>query len=183
MMTATLGASAAPLSQATRPAPQSAIAVGHALFTDLVNQDGAAARPLFFPEAAYVAMKTGQIPNPSSDYVDRLLAFYSLDEVAYHRYLVTGGQPRLLRVLVNVSQAQWIAPNVCENNVGYWHQPPIRLVYVQRGVVKSVAIDSLSSWRGHFYIVHLGPNPRPVNIGTVDLPERGPGLPGPAGGC
>jgi len=170
-------------SQTTRPTNENAVELGTALFSDLVTANAKVASTLFFPESAYVEMKTGQLPNPAADYTNRLLAFYSLDEAAYHRYLTAGGQPRLLRVLSDPSQAQWIAPGVCENNVGYWHQPPIRLVYRQRGVVKSVAIDSLISWRGRFFVVHLGPNPRPVNVGTVDQPERGAGLPGPAGGC
>ena len=172
-----------PANQATRPTPQSAQQLGRTLFADLLTQHWASAQSLFFPASAYVEMKTGQLPNPSADYHDRLLAFFTLDELAYYHYLTAGGPSRLVRVLVNPSQAQWIPAHVCENNVGYWHQPPIRLVYEQRGVVKSVAIDSLISWRGTFYVVHLGPNPRPVNIGTVDQPERGPGVPGPAGGC
>ena len=39
------------------------------------------------------------------------------------------------------------------------------------------------SWRGEWYVVHLGPNPRPTNTGTVDMPALGPGTPGSAGGC
>jgi hypothetical protein len=51
------------------------------------------------------------------------------------------------------------------------------------GTVVSVAVASLISWRGVWYVVHLGPNPRPLNVGTVDDFRRGPGTPGPGGGC
>ena len=58
-----------------------------------------------------------------------------------------------------------------------------RLVYSVKHVVRSVAVASLISWHGVWYVVHLGPNPRPLNIGTVDAPSVGRGVAGPAGGC
>jgi len=65
----------------------------------------------------------------------------------------------------------------------YWHLPGVRFVYSVGGAVQSFAIASLISWRGQWYVVHLGPNPRPEDIGTVDQPAAGAGSPGPAGGC
>ncbi len=125
-------------------------------------------------------MKTGTIPNPSNDYAQRLIAFFDLDLAAYHQRLFA---ETLLRVESNPTQASWIAPGVCENRTGYWYAPRIRLVFRRAGQISSVAVASLISWRGVWYVVHLGPNPRPVNIGTIDDFERGPGNPGPAGGC
>ena len=61
-------------------------------------------------------------------------------------------------------------------------EPGVRIVYQQGSVVRSFAVDSLISWRGVWYVVHLGPNPRPSDAGTVDQPETGPGTPGPPGG-
>ncbi len=138
---------------------------------------------VFFPEAAYVSMKTGEIASPSSDYVDRLIGLYDLDLTAYHQRLFRGATSTLVRVEANASFAQWIAPGVCENKIGYWHVPGIRLVLRRGGRLVSVAVFSLISWRGLWYVVHLGPNPRPLNIGTVDDYESGAGTPGPAGGC
>jgi hypothetical protein len=167
----------------SKPAiPSSIVSLGQRLFADMTSGQLGDARTLFFPEAAYIAMKTGQIPDPRADFENRLWAFFTLDFNAYHAYL--GSVPAtLLRVAAPTSMTEWIPPNVCENNVGYWHQPPVRLIYRQGGVVKSFAIDSLISWHGRFYIIHLGPNPRPVNIGTVDSPARGPGPIGVEGGC
>ena len=139
---------------------------------------------VFFPESAYVQIKTGQIPNPQSDYQSRLIAFYALDLPAYQQAL--GGTPNratLTGVNVNASYATWIAPGTCENSIGYWHLPNIRLVYSINGAVSSFGVASLISWRGVWYVVHLGPNPRPSNIGTVDQPSSGAGTPGPPGGC
>lgn len=139
-------------------------------------------RRVFFPEPAYVRMKTGLLPSPSGDYADRLLAFYDLDLGAYHR-LIAGHAARLARVDYDRADAAWIAPGACENLIGYWHLPGVRLVYSRAGATYSVAVFSLISWRGVWYVVHLGPNPRPVDTGTVAGYARGPGTPGPAGGC
>lgn len=142
------------------------------------------ALPVFFPETAYVKMKTGLLPSPSSDYADRLIAFYDLDLAAYHEAL--GPDPssvQLLGVNGSLADAAWIEPGDCENIIGYWHLPGVRFVYRQGGALKSFAVASLISWRGVWYVVHLGPNPRPENVGTVDQPASGAGTPGPPGGC
>ncbi len=129
-------------------------------------------------------MKTGRIANPVSDYKWRLVAFYDLDIAAYHAHL--GAHPataKLVAVRSNPALAAWIPAGACENSIGYWHLPGTRLVYTAGGRTYSVRVASLISWRGVWYVVHLGPNPRPVNAGTVDDPQVGPGTPGPAGGC
>jgi hypothetical protein len=156
------------------------------LWAAIVSGSAAHALPLFFPEAAYVKMKTGLLgsESPSTDYVERLIGFYKVDLAAYHQALepdATGA--RLISVDAAPADAAWISPGGCENLIGYWHLPGVRFVYSEGGVVKSFAVASLISWRGVWYVVHLGPNPRPVDIGTVDQPAAGPGIPGPAGGC
>jgi hypothetical protein len=154
------------------------------LWSALVSGSQSQGLPLFFPESAYITTKTGQIASPAGDYSARLLAFFGLDIAAYHQLLASGpGAPTLVDVDVTPGDAQWIGPGQCENNVGYWHLPGVRLVYQQGGTLRSFAVASLISWRGVWYVVHLGPNPRPANIGTVDQPASGPGVPGPAGGC
>lgn len=141
------------------------------------------ATPLFFPKAAYLKMKTGLIPNPTLDYNSRLVAFYDLDLRAYHERLVGQHATTFVRVVANPQLATWIAPGACENRIGYWHEPGVRLVVERNHRVVSAAVASLISWRGVWYVVHLGPNPRPSNVGTVAGFTRGPGTPGPGGGC
>jgi hypothetical protein len=138
---------------------------------------------VFFPRGAYISMKTGAVASPAGDYSDRLIYFYNLDLAAYRKRIDAGGPATFVRVLANPADAQWIAPGVCENKIGYWHEPGVRLVYRHRDSIQSVEVASLISWRGVWYIVHLGPNPRPLDVGTVDGFENGPGVPGPAGGC
>jgi hypothetical protein len=139
---------------------------------------------LYFPRTAYQRMKTGLLRDPAADYANRLLAFYRLDLGAYHAVL--GPQAAgagLLQVLVGPADAAWIAPGHCENLIGYWHLPGVRLVYQEGGLTRSFAVASLISWRGEWYVVHLGPNPHPQGVGSVDQPATGPGTPGPPGGC
>lgn len=154
------------------------------LFAAIQTGNESAADALFFPRSAYVSMKTGTLANPTSDYDNRLFAFYHLDLAAYRAAL--GPHPGLtsfLGVNATPSYAGVIPAHACENNVAYWHLPGIRLVYKENEVVKSFSIASLISWRGVWYVVHLGPNPRPSNVGTVDQPSAGVGVPGPPGGC
>ena len=154
------------------------------LFQAIKSDRPADAMPVFFPKSAYVSMKTGILPDPAGDYESRLIAFFNLDVSAYHQEL--GPDPEsatLTQVLTDPQAAAWIEPGTCENKVGYWHLPGVRLVYKQGGVTSSFAVASLISWRGIWYVVHLGPNPRPSNVGTVDSPSAGAGTPGPPGGC
>ena len=143
------------------------------------NNPALAAR-VFFPERPYLSMKTGMIPDPAADYRSRLIALFNLDLAAYHRW---ADGARLVRVNVNAGLATWIPPGACENRIGYWHLPGVRLVLARQHRLWSVGVFSLISWRGVYYVVHLGPNPRVADVGTLDNPRLGAGGPGPGGGC
>lgn len=154
------------------------------LWSAIVTGSPPVAQPVFFPQTAYLQMKMGQIPDPASDYSGRLLAFYDLDIAAYHQALGTGAATaKLLGVDAAATDAAYVPAGTCENGIGYWHLPGVRFVYEEGGNEQSFAVASLISWRGVWYVVHLGPNPRPTNVGTVDQPADGAGTPGPAGGC
>ena len=154
------------------------------MFQAIQGDNHALAMTVFFPESAYLQMKTGVLSNPAGDYQSRLVAFLDLDLAAYQQSLEPSPTSTTLQVVnANSSLAHWVAPGTCENKMGYWHLPNVRMVYTQAGVTKSFGIASLISWRGVWYVVHLGPNPRPSNVGTIDQPALGPGTPGPGGGC
>jgi hypothetical protein len=154
------------------------------LWSAIVQGSEDEALAIFFPRTAYLQMKTGVLADPASDYADRLLGFYHLDLAAYHAALGPQTPPvTLISVNADPAYASWIPPGSCENKIGYWHLPGVRLVYRQSGALQSFAVASLISWRGVWYVVHLGPNPRPSDQGTVDQPASGPGTPGPSGGC
>ncbi|OYV64037.1 MAG: hypothetical protein B7X07_07355 [Actinobacteria bacterium 21-64-8] len=149
----------------------------------IAANDASEAQRVFFLEQPYLTMKARQIADPALDYRDRLVALYRLDLSAYHQALYAHAHTTYLYARADAALARWIPPGACENAVGYWHEPGVRLVFRRNGVVESVAVDSLISWRGVWYVVHLGPNPRPRNVGTVDGFAKGPGTPGPGGGC
>jgi hypothetical protein len=51
------------------------------------------------------------------------------------------------------------------------------------GQLQSIGIASLISWRGQWYVVHLGAVVRGTTTGIVDDPAPGTGTTGPPGGC
>lgn len=153
------------------------------LWQAIVANDPALGASTFFPRSAYLAMKTGRIEDPPADYDGRLRAFYELDVAAYHEALKARPGAELVAVNANPAYAHFVPVGECENGVGYWHLPGVRMVYANPSGKASFAVASLISWRGVWYVVHLGPNPRPSDVGTVAQPAEGPGTPGPPGGC
>jgi hypothetical protein len=135
--------------------------------------------PAFFPEAAYKQVKA--IPYPAADWQYRLWYDFGLDVRAAHRLAGPGAQ--LVRVIMPAAYTVWVPPGACYNSVGYWHAPGARVVYRAHGQERSFGIASLISWRGVWYVVHLGAVTRSAAAGIVDAPAVGPGVPGPPGGC
>jgi hypothetical protein len=147
------------------------------LWAGIVRDSPREAIAAFFPRAAYLQVKA--IRAAGSDYDGRLLASFRLDVRAAHKLVSGGGRATFLYVSVPREWA-WIPPGSCYNKVGYWHAPGARLVYRQDGRIRSFGIYSLISWRGQWYVVHLGVWNKP---GTIVDPATGVGVYGPAGGC
>jgi hypothetical protein len=133
----------------------------------------------FFPEPAYVQVKA--IADPRGDYRDRLLADFKLDIAAAHALL--DPHAILLHVQVPDSYIHWVPPGACYNRVGYYEVPNSRLVYRFKGRVSSFGIASMISWRGVWYVVHLGAVTRQAATGIVDDPSSGPGTSAPSSTC
>lgn len=152
------------------------------LWAGVVSGRPRLAMPAFFPLVAYEQVKA--IADPAADWHNRLVAEYLDDILAAHALLGGGARrARLIRVIVPESEAGWINPGVCDNGIGYWHVANARLVYRVAGVVRSFGLSTLISWRGHWYVVHMGGELRSGSGGMVDQPSLGPGTPGPPGGC
>jgi hypothetical protein len=153
------------------------------LWAGVVSGQPDLAMPAFFPLLAYEQVKA--IADPAADWQGRLVAEFKTDVIAAHD-LIGGRAARtatLVRVIVPEQQADWISPGVCSNGIGYWHVAGARVVYQVGGQVMSFGIATLISWRGHWYVVHLGGELRTTDGGMVDQPAAGPGVPGPPGGC
>jgi hypothetical protein len=141
-----------------------------AILTDRARRGDTA----FFPQAAYAQLKS--IGDPAADWRYRLLADYRLDISAAHGLL---GAPvastHLVGVSVPTSFVHWVTPGVCENRVGYYEVPNARMVYRERGALRSFGIASMISWRGRWYVVHLGYVGKLSIGGRVDDPSAGVG--------
>jgi hypothetical protein len=139
------------------------------LWQAIVTDDPATAMPFFFPESAYLQVKA--ITNPAADYQNRLIDWYRLDIEAAHALLGSqASQARFVGVTVP-NAAVWIVPGVEYNKGSYYRVFGTRLTYEIGGKTKSIGLFSLISWRGEWYIVHLGPSTRSSNRGIVYQPR------------
>jgi hypothetical protein len=153
-----------------------------ALWRGVLSGSVAAGLPAFFPEGAYTQLK--QIGDASGDYTDRLLVDYRLDLAAAHALLVADpASARLVEVQVPGSYAHWVNPGACYNGVGYYEVPNSRVVYREHGELHSFGIASMISWRGVWYVVHLGAILRSGGAGEVDDPSSGTGESAPSSTC
>ena len=151
----------------------------HDIWLAVTTGDPAYALPAFFPEKAYEQVKA--VGNPEADWQGRLWYDFTLDVAAAHKLVPRDAT--LVKVIVPAQYTRWIGPGACYNNVGYWNVPGARVVYRSGGVTRSFGIASFISWRGDWYLVHLGAEVRSTSYGIVDDPEEGEGVPGPPGGC
>ncbi|HEY3609287.1 MAG TPA: hypothetical protein VGL06_17440 [Pseudonocardiaceae bacterium] len=136
------------------------------LWQAIVTDNPATALPFFFPETAYLQVKA--ISNASADYQNRLIDWYRLDIEAVHALLgADASSATFVRVTVPTSRAVWIVPGVEYNKGSYYRVYGTRLYYAVGGRTKSIGIFSLISWRGEWYVVHLGPSTRSTNRGFV----------------
>jgi hypothetical protein len=131
-----------------------------------------AAMAAFFPEAAYAQVKA--YADPGVDWTGRLVRDYGLDLAAAHALL--GAHPagaRLVHVMVPAGYVHWVDPGACHNRIGYYEVAHSRVVYRQGSQTRSFGIASMISWRGVWYVIHLGSIEGPS--GVVDDPSAGPG--------
>ena len=133
----------------------------------------------FFPEEAYAQIKA--FANDRADWKIRLLLDYKLDLKSAHD--VVGGPAQFVGVKVPSAYAHWVAPGACVNTGGYYEVPNSRLLYRRDGQLRSIGIASMISWRGIWYVVHLGATYRVGNVGVVNDPSVGAGVAAPSSTC
>jgi len=152
-----------------------------ALWAAVRDDRPALALPAFFPADAYAQVKA--IPDPREDWETRLVGELDLDVRAAHALLGPRSGARALTVSVPSAFAHWVPPGVCANRVGYYEVPNARVVYRVGGAVRSFGIASLISWRGLWFVVHLGAVVRQTSGGVVDAPGEGAGISAPSSTC
>jgi hypothetical protein len=113
------------------------------------------AAPFFFPKSAYLQVKA--ISDPATDYQQRLIANYEQDIHALHSQLgsdAAGAQ--YAGIDVPDAQAVLVQPGEESNQLSYWRVYGTTLRYTENGQTNSFPVTSLISWRGQWYVVHLG---------------------------
>ncbi len=158
------------------------LAAMQALFGSIAAGTPATAQVAFFPQSAYLQVK--DIADAASDYQTRLVGEYDLDILAAHAEVGAGAATASLTgVDVPMQYAHWVPPGTCYNGVGYYEVANSRMVYSVAGVTRSFGIASLISWRGEWYVVHLGAVLRSGSGGVVLDPATGVGSSAPSSTC
>ena len=136
-----------------------------ALWQAIVQDKPQLADSFFFPLTAYRQVKA--ISDPDADYQNRLMTWYDLDIQAAHDHLGSTSDARFVSMSVPESNAEWIEPGVEYNKGSYYRVYGTRLNYTVDGHAASIGVFSLISWRGEWYVVHLGPSTRDSAVGIV----------------
>jgi hypothetical protein len=126
----------------------------HDLWQAVVAGRPADALPFFFPVNAYIQVKA--ISDPVHDYQSRLIANFNQDVEALHASLASSPAPATFVGITVPAAARWIVPGVEYNKGSYWRVYGTRVTYTQGGQTRSFPITSMISWRGEWYVVHLG---------------------------
>ncbi len=126
-----------------------------ALWNAIVHDDPERGMPFFFPVAAYEQVK--DIGNPAADWRRRLVAAYTHDIHALHAKLgAQATDARLVTFDLPKERARWVRPGEEYNKLGYYRVFGTKLRYESSGRRGTFDVTSLISWRGEWYVVHLG---------------------------
>jgi hypothetical protein len=139
------------------------------LWQAIVSGEVQPAMPFFFPLSAYEQVKG--ISNPQADWQNRLVGYYGLDIQAAHNLLgPDAAGAEFVGVTVPTVRATWVLPGQEYNKGPYYRVYGTRVTYKIGGRTRSLGIFSLISWRGEWYVVHLGPATRSTHQGIVYQP-------------
>lgn len=125
------------------------------LWQAVVQDNPDLAMPFFFPKRAYLQVKA--ISDPATDYEQRLIANYEQDIHTLHSQLgADAASAQFVGIDVPDGQAVLVQPGEESNKLSYWRVYGTTLRYSVNGTTNSFPVTSLISWRGQWYVVHLG---------------------------
>jgi hypothetical protein len=108
----------------------------------------------FFPVEAY--KQTKKNTNPAADWNNRLIASFREDVSAANRKLGPDASSAVFRGVTVPNTATWVKPGE-EYNVGpYWRVLNSTMNFTVDGRAVTIPLNSMISWRGQWYVVHLG---------------------------
>jgi hypothetical protein len=131
----------------------------HALWRGILENDADEAMPFFFPLAAYEQVK--DIADPAADWRRRLASAYVDDVHALHAWLgADAPRAKLVGLEVRPDSVRWVEPGEEANKIGYYRVIGSTLRFDVDGTPRTANVQTLISWRGEWYVVHLR-KPRP----------------------
>jgi len=125
-----------------------------ALAAAIIADDSSKGFSSFFPVEAYKQVKKNT--DPAADWKNRLIAEFGVDTRDAHKLLGAGAAAATFLGADVPNAAVWVKPGEEYNLIGYWRVYGTKLRFDVGGTVKVVPVSSLISWRGEWYVVHLG---------------------------
>jgi hypothetical protein len=125
-----------------------------ALAAAIIADDSSKGLSSFFPVEAYKQVKKNT--DPAADWKNRLIAEFGVDTRDAHKLLGAGAAAATFLGADVPNAAVWVKPGEEYNLIGYWRVYGTKLRFDVGGTVKVVPVSSLISWRGEWYVVHLG---------------------------
>lgn len=108
----------------------------------------------FFPVSAY--KQTKKNTDPAADWKNRLIANFKVDVADANKKLGPNAKNAVFTGATVPNTAVWVKPGE-EYNVGpYWRVFKAQLNFTVDGRNVQIPIESMISWRGQWYVVHLG---------------------------
>ncbi len=125
-----------------------------ALAAAIIADDSTKGLSAFFPVEAYKQVKKNT--DPAADWKNRLIAEFRVDTSDAHRQLGAGAASATFLGVDVPDAAVWVKPGEEYNLIGYWRVYGTKLRFDVGGTTKVIPVSSLISWRGEWYVVHLG---------------------------
>ena len=108
----------------------------------------------FFPVSAY--KQTKKNTDPAADWKNRLIANFRVDVADANKKLGTNAKNAVFTGATVPATAVWVKAGE-EYNVGpYWRVFKAQMNFTVDGKNVQIPIESMISWRGQWYVVHLG---------------------------
>lgn len=120
----------------------------------IITNNPASALSTFFPLEAY--KQTKAISNPTSDWNSRLIKAFDEDIASANKMLGPNAATATFTGVTVPDAAQWIKPGQEYNKGPYWRVLNSKMNFTIDGKNVSVPLTSMISWRGEWYVVHLG---------------------------
>jgi len=120
----------------------------------IINNTPDSAISTFFPVSAY--KQTKKNTDPAADWKNRLIANFKVDVADANKKLGANAKNAVFTGVTVPNTAVWVKPGE-EYNVGpYWRVFKTQMNFTVDGKNVQIPIESMISWRGQWYVVHLG---------------------------